>query len=163
MGTRLLSFAILILIWILFSGLFDRFHLALGVISAAFVSFYSSDLLFSDSRKRMAARVREAIRAPGYLVWLFYQVVLANIHILRLALTPKGSSLVEPRIVRHKMNLHSDFARYVLANSITLTPGTVSVKVDGDYVLVHAISKHAASGVGGEMEERVGHVFDRDN
>ena len=163
MGIRFLSFVILILVWVVFSGLFDPFHLALGLFSAAFISLISSDLLFAHASRKFSARTREAMRFPKYLVWLFYQVVLANIHILRLALSPKGSALVEPRIIRHKIALRSDFAKYILANSITLTPGTVTLRVEGDYLLVHAISRQTATSVGGEMEKRVGNVFDRDN
>lgn len=151
------------MVWVVLSGLFDPFHLALGLFSAVFVSLISSDLLFAQTSKRFSSRIREGMRIPRYMVWLFYQVVLANIHILRLALSPKGFALIDPQIVRYKIALRTDFAKYALANSITLTPGTVTVRIEGDYLLVHAISRKTATSLDGEMEKRVGNVFDRDN
>ena len=163
MKVRFFSFLILFLVWVVLSGLFDPFHLALGLFSAVFVSLISSDLLFAEASKRFSSRIREGMRVPGYMVWLFYQVVIANIHILRLALSPKGFALIDPKVIRHKIAFRTDFARYALANSITLTPGTVTVKIDDDYLLIHAISRRTATSVGGEMEKRVGNIFERNN
>ncbi|AWT60408.1 MAG: Na(+)/H(+) antiporter subunit E [Candidatus Moanabacter tarae] len=163
MKIRFFSFLILFLVWVVLSGLFDPFHLLLGLFSSIFISLISADLLFAQTSKRFSSRIREGMQVPGYMVWLFYQVVLANIHILRLALSPKGFASIEPRIIRHKVAFRTDFAKYALANSITLTPGTVTVRIDGDHLLIHAISRKTAAGVGGEMEKRVSNVFERDN
>ena len=79
---------------------------------------------------------------------------------LKLALSPGGLEEVSPRVVRFKTKLESDFARFVLAQSITLTPGTVTVKIVGDEFYVHAISKAAADGLDGTMEGWIAHVYE---
>ena len=158
---RFLTFVFLFVIWIVLSGKFDPFHLALGVISSAFVTVISSDLYFSDRTIKIFARAQQMVRFAGYLIWLIYQIALANLHILRLALSPKGLAEVEPRVVRFKSILKSEFARYVLANSITLTPGTVTIKVEDNEFWVHVISRTSSRSLEGEMESRIAGVFDR--
>lgn len=159
---RVLCFLVLFAAWIVLSGAFDLFHLGLGVLSAGVVTFLSSDLLMADRRNRLWSRIVEAYRFMGYLCWLLVQIVLANLHLLRLVLTPAGIREVAPEVVRFKCGLKSEFARYILANSITLTPGTVTIRVDGDEFWVHAISKISARSLSGEMEARIARVFERD-
>jgi multicomponent Na+:H+ antiporter subunit E len=153
-------FVILMGIWMIFSGLFDAFHLSLGVVSSLLVTWFSSGLLFQDREKSAGVRFREFIRIPGYVAWLLYEIVIANVHVLRLALLPGGPNEVEPQIVRFTTVLQSEFARWVLAQSITLTPGTVTIKVDDDEYFVHAISAKAAAGLRGTMEQRVQQIFE---
>ncbi len=156
---RLLIFALLMVTWLVFSGLFDVFHTTLGVLSAAFVTWISSDLVFEKREIPMAARFRQAGRMVHYLLWLLWQVVLSNIDILKLALSPSGLSRVQPCIVKFDTTLKTDFEKFLLANSITLTPGTITVKILGDRYYVHAISEHFAGGLDGEMERRIAAVF----
>lgn len=155
-------FLLLFGIWIIFSGQFDLFHLALGLISALFVTWISSSFLFLDRSRSVHQRLGEVIRIPGYLIWILYKIFQANIHILKLALTPGDLKGVEPSLVKIKTNLKTDFGRYVLANSITLTPGTITVMIEGDELLVHSISEETAAGVrDGTMERRIAKVFER--
>jgi hypothetical protein len=83
--------------------------------------------------------------------------VLANIHMFKLAFAPE--SQLQPQIVRYRTGLKSDFEKFLLANSITLTPGTVTIKILGDTFYIHAISDFAAGGLDGEMERRIAHIF----
>lgn len=153
-------FFMLLAIWLIFSGQFDRFHVTLGILSCYLVTWMSSDMLFQRRDIPFAIRWREAWRLPGYLAWLLYEILMANVHVLRLALDPRGMDDVKPQIVRFETKLKTEFARWVLANSITLTPGTVTVKVDGDDFYVHAISVHAALGLESEMEARIKRIFE---
>ena len=149
------TFFILLTAWVILSGQFDLFHLSLGLISCLFVTWFSSDLLFHDRTRGPASRLRELVRFPVYAGWLFYEIMVANVHVLYLALHPKGMDFVDPQVVRFRTQLKSDFAKYILANSITLTPGTVTVKIDGDEFYVHAISRKTAMSLEGEMEDRI--------
>ena len=158
--SRLLIFILILANWLIFSGIFDAFHIGLGVLCAGIVTWISSDLLFEDRSKSIRGRLREISRLPSYLVWLLWQIVLANVYMLKLALSPGGLEEVSPRVVRFKTKLKSDFARFVLAQSITLTPGTVTVKIVGDEFYVHAISKAAADGLDGAMEGWIAHVYE---
>ena len=159
MGYRLFIFTLLMAIWLVFSGLFDPFHITLGVISAGFVTWLSSDLLFANRGVSPGLRLTQGCRLAAYLGWLLWQVVLSNLNILKLALSPSGLKQVKPRIVRFTTDLESDFEKFLLANSITLTPGTITVKILGNDYYVHAISEHAAQGLDGEMERRIAAIF----
>ena len=158
---QLLTFILLLVNWIIFSGVLDAFHLGLGVICCGFVAWLSTDLVFGNTSKGLRARLVEAFRFMGYATWLLWQVVLANIHVLKLAFS-QNDRATHPRIIRFKTSLKSDFARYVFANSITLTPGTVTMSLVGDEFVVHAIDKAVADELPGEMEKRVAAVFDQD-
>jgi multicomponent Na+:H+ antiporter subunit E len=156
---KALTFILLLSTWLVFSGTFDAFHIGLGVLAALFVTAISGDLLFTESKTSGKDRLRELLRFPGYAVWLLWQIVIANLHVLKLALAPSGPDEIRPRIVRFKTNLSSPFARFVFAQSITLTPGTVTVAIEGDEFLIHAISRASAEGLAGPMERRIAYVF----
>ena len=156
---RLLIFLALLLIWVVFSGLFDAFHLTLGVLSCAFVTFISHKFIFDDRTATFRIRIRQIWRLAKYLLWLFGQVVVSNIHLLRVTLLPGGLKQLHPAIIRIKTPLKSDFEKFMLANSITLTPGTTTVRIEGQYLYIHAITKITADGLDGEMDRRIAHIF----
>lgn len=148
--------------WVVFSGKFDAMHLLMGVASSLAVAIFSGNLLFCDTKKNLPSRFQEAIRAPFYLLWLVWQILLANFHVLGLVLHPRMMDKINPRFVTFRAKkLNCEFARYVLANSITLTPGTVTVDVDGDVFLVHALSDTTAEGVPDPMQDYVAKTFNR--
>ncbi|NLT69328.1 MAG: Na+/H+ antiporter subunit E [Verrucomicrobiaceae bacterium] len=152
-----LFFALLFLIWVVFSGYIDVFHLTLGLLCCALVTWMSSDLLFADRTAPLRSRLVQSSRLLGYVAWLLWQIVLANIMLLRLAFGPRGGW--QPQIVRYECGLETDFEKYLLANSITLTPGTVTIKILGDTYYIHAINDEAAAGLDGEMERRIARIF----
>jgi len=153
------TFFIMMGFWILLSGKFDLFHLTLGVISSALVSFLSADLLMYEQGKN---RLSTGLRFLMYLPWLLYQIVLSTLHVTFLALHPKMKDQIDPTIVTFKTKLKTNIAKVALANSITLTPGTITIRIEDEIFYVHAISRKAAAGLPGEMEERLAKVFERD-
>ena len=155
----LYTFLIMMGFWILLSGKFDLFHLTLGVISSALVSFLSTDLFMYEKGKN---RLSTGLRFILYLPWLLYQIVLSTMHVTFLALHPKMKDQIDPTIVTFKTKLKSNLAKVALANSITLTPGTITIRVEDQVFYVHAISHKAAAGLPGEMEDRLAKVFERD-
>jgi len=107
--------------------------------------------------------LQQIIRIPWYLVWMLYQIWLSNIHILRLALSPNELPEVEPKLVRIKTNLKTDFGKWMLANSITLTPGTITIDIKDDELLIHSISSLTTEGVeGDDMERKIAAIFERE-
>ena len=152
----IIMFMILFLFWIVMSGRFDGFHLALGVISSAIVSYISHDLFFKDIKNRY--RHIEAVRFIKYLPWLFYQIVVANFYVAFLVLDPMMSERLEPRIIKFKTKLKKELSLVTFGNSITLTPGTITVLIKDGYYYVHAIDSISAKGLPGDMEKRVGRV-----
>ncbi|MDE0570073.1 MAG: Na+/H+ antiporter subunit E [Verrucomicrobiales bacterium] len=159
---RALIFSLLLITWIILSGIIDEFHVGLGILSCVLVTWLSSDLLFSDRSLSFYSRLKQASRVPLYLSWLLWQIVLANIHVLKISFSPRVREQIQPQLVRFRSGLKSDFEKYVLAQSITLTPGTVTLQIEGDVFLVHAISDVAAKGLMGSMANRVRHIFSED-
>ena len=107
--------------------------------------------------------MQQIIRIPWYLIWMLYQIWLSNIHILRLALSPNELPEVEPKLVRIKTNLKTDFGKWMLANSITLTPGTITIDIKDEELLIHSISSLTTEGVeGDDMERKIAAIFERE-
>lgn len=154
----IVAFLILFLHWIAWSGRFDALHITLGILSSALVAFMSCDLLFS--RKRFApGMVSEVICFIRYIPWLFYQILLSNIHVAYLVLSPKMP--IEPAIIKYKSRLKTDLSLTTFANSITLTPGTITADIrDGEFY-VHALSRKVSDDLlTGEMEKKVARIFE---
>ena len=139
--------------WILLSGQFHFVLLVSGVVSSLFVAYISHDLLVG--RVALSAVIAKTFRLIIYLPWLFWQIVLANLDLVYRTLHPGDK--IDPHIIRFQTDLKSSKAIAILANSITLTPGTVTVVAnkDGEYI-VHAIAKPPAESLlSGAMQSRV--------
>ncbi|MDI1472247.1 MAG: Na+/H+ antiporter subunit E [Thermodesulfovibrio sp.] len=161
MRREIVTFLILFLLWLIFSGMFDAFHLALGVVSCLIVTLISGDLIFQNERFTMN-HIKEGIRFIKYLPWLIYQIILANIHVAYLVLHPKMP--IEPIIIAYKAKLKRDISKVVFSQSIILTPGTITMDIVDDTFIVHCISKKVADDLfTGEMEQRIADVFEREN
>jgi multicomponent Na+:H+ antiporter subunit E len=161
--TIVYTFLILASFWVLLSGQFDLFHLTLGALCCLLVSLMSHDLLFR--KKKGPRRILLAVRFALYLPWLFLQILAANLHVAYLSLHPRMKDLIDPKVIKFNSKLKNDVAKVTLGNSITLTPGTITVHIVGDEFVVHAIDRKAAGDLPGdevpsEMERRIAHVFD---
>ena len=155
----LLTFIIMACFWLLFSGKFDFFHIFLGVVSCLIVSTVSSRLLFPNALP--SSLFKCWLKFAGYLPWLFNQIFIANLHVLYLTFHPRMMDLINPKIIKFNSRLKSDVSRTTLANSITLTPGTITVHagVMGTFA-VHCIDDKSGQGLPGEMEKKIAKVFD---
>lgn len=158
----LMTFVLMMITWLVLSNMRDSFHLTLGVISSAIVAWFSSDMLFGAApvvKKRNVAWYR----FPLYIPWLLWEIFKANLWVLYLACHPRMREKIDPRIFHFKSRLKSRMAQVTFANSITLTPGTITVDVDWNGTFtVHALDEKLAAGLPGEMEDRVAHVFGED-
>lgn len=157
----IITFIILFSCWIIWSGIFDAWHLTLGVISCSLVTYMSSDLLFKREKFVSKDRV-EVIRFIKYIPWLLYQIILANFHVAKLVLNPKMP--IQPSLITFPTKLKKGISLLTFANSITLTPGTITADIRGEgYYVVHAIDRTVADDLlSGEMENRVAHIFEED-
>jgi multicomponent Na+:H+ antiporter subunit E len=152
------TFIILFGFWISVSGRFDLFHLCLGVVSCTLVSFLSQDLLFSGKGGR--SHLSQLLRFLRYLPWLFCQIFLANVYVAYLALHPKSLQKIDPHVVRFKGKLKTDMAITTFANSITLTPGTITLLFKDGFFYVHAISEEVTGCLlNGRMEDKVARIY----
>jgi len=154
----ILTFFIMALFWILLSGKFDAFHLISGLISCLIVAFLSHDLLVT---KKTQKKLLKSVRLVRYIPWELWQIVLANIDVAYRVLHPKMP--IDPRIIEFETSLRGEFSQVTLANSITLTPGTITIWVEPERgkFCVHAIAKEPADAllVDQTMQKKVAHVF----
>ncbi len=153
-----LTFCIMAIFWVLLSGIFDMFHLISGLICCNLVSLLSHDLLIKGKSEKNLLKL---LRLLFYIPWELWQIVLANIDVAYRVLHPKMP--IDPLIIEFDTTLRKDFSLTTLANSITLTPGTVTilVKPERGRFWVHALSKKSANAliVDQTMQKKVAHVF----
>lgn len=153
-----LTFAIMFAIWVIFSGKFDALHLSLGIFSTLLISFYGVNLFFPKLDIRKLGGIW--IRFLRYFPWLMYQIFLANIHLMYLTFHPRMRDLIDPKVTSFKSRLKSELAFYILANSITLTPGTITIQVSVySDVTFHAIDRESGESGPWDMEARVAEIF----
>jgi len=147
-----LTVLIMFLFWIFLSGEFSFILLLSGIISSLLVSYISHDLLIGNGDMKLG--LIRTIRFIKFLPWLLWQIVLANIDLAIRTLHPKMP--INPMLINFKNNLKTDLGMVILANSITLTPGTVTIDVNENDFFIHVISEKAAQSlISGEMQARV--------
>ncbi len=144
-------------VWLLLSGFFTPLLLGLGVLSCAIVVWIANRM---DVIDREGLPIHLGWRILTYWVWLAVEIVNASLDVARRILDPKLP--IHPLLVRVKASQASELGQVIYANSITLTPGTVSMQVEGGEILVHAIAREMAEDLeGGEMDRRVSAVAER--
>ena len=148
----------MLLFWVMLSGMFDPFHLTLGVVCCMLVAQFSSHLLFKEMKVSLNAR--QVIGLIVYQPWLFWEITLSSIQVAYLVLHPQMKKKMDPQLIRFKTRLKSQFAKVTFAQSITLTPGTITVSINGDEMTVYALTDAAAASLPGEMERRVARALE---
>ncbi len=145
---HLFLFLVLLLLWVLLTGSLALDELLAGVLVAAAVSFISAPYMpiFDGIRYQPQA----LWYVLSYLGYFFRELIRANFDLARRVLSP--SLPISPEMVEVKTGLQSDLGQMLLANSITLTPGTLSVDLYDDRILVHWIA--APAGVDLEQATR---------
>lgn len=145
-------FVILLAVWLLNSGHYTPLLIGFGVASSALVVYLCRRMDIVDDE---ALPVHLFARTVVYLPWLVKEIFLANLDVARRVLSPRRPR-ISPRLFEAETSQHSDLGRVIYANSITLTPGTVSIRVHGTHITVHAIADEVAEGVlDGGMDRRV--------
>lgn len=147
------TFIISMAFWFALAGIPDFVSLTLGIISSIFVSLISGKFLFgnTDNVKKFILR---APRMIGYFFFYLKDITLANIDVAYRVLHPKMP--IDPCIIEYETKLKSDFGITVAANSITITPGTVTVDIVNGKLFVHAIVPELAESiVDGELDSRI--------
>lgn len=143
--------AVLGAVWLGLSGHFESLLLGLGLLSCVAVAALARRMRLVDAE---GAPIQLGLRALAYTPWLLWQILRANVDVALRILRP--GLPIDPRVIRVKTSQRSDVARVVYANSITLTPGTVSLRVEGGEIEVHALTAEAAADLrSGRMDRRV--------
>ena len=150
----LILFAVLFATWLLMSGHYNGLLTTLGIISCALATWLAHRIGATDGE---GLPLHMMARLPGYIVWLLKEIVMSNIATGRLILggAPKPVMFTTPATQSSAGGL------VTYANSITLTPGTVTIEIDGDGTSSHSFLVHAldpsfmADVESGDMDRRV--------
>jgi len=136
------SFAVLLfLFWISLSGHLEPLLLGLGAASVALTIFLSHRMNVIDHE---SYPLHLSSKFPGFFLYLFREIVKANIDVATRILGWRKAP-ISPQMVDIPQSQNTDLGAVIYANSITLTPGTVTIKLSEDNLTVHALSKEAAS------------------
>lgn len=126
--------------------------MVLGVILCACIYFFMCRFM-DYSLKKDAALMRRSVSFLYYIGILIAEIIKANIQVMRLTLTDR--EIVEPVIVAYKTRLQSKLGRVILANSITLTPGTITISLEEDELIIHCLDKTMAEGIENSIFEQL--------
>jgi len=137
--------------WLLLSGHYVPLILAFGVVSSVLAVIVSMRMDLIDHEGHP---IHLSWRAVIYWPWLLGQIVLANLDVVRRILSPGLN--ISPCVVVLDAGQQTELGKVIYANSITLTPGTVTMELERSQLIVHALSRDAAADLaGGEMDRRV--------
>jgi multicomponent Na+:H+ antiporter subunit E len=141
----------LAVIWLLLSGLFKPLLLVLATFAVILTVVLAQRMNIVDAQRHP---VMAALRYLRYWPWLLVEMVKSSIDVARRVLSPQMP--ISPTVFEVRATQKTAVGRVVLANSITLTPGTVTLDLDGDRIKVHALSRDTVDYVlSGEMDRRV--------
>ncbi len=167
----IVQFFLLFGVWLLLSGHYDFTHITMGVISCILVLvlhlrirkyfFYEEEISETSAKLKGTAPARlRFLRVLFYIPWLIWQIVVASIQVAAVVLNPKMP--LDPSLLRFKTKLPGMNARVILGNSITLTPGTITVQIEDDEFLVHALMDVSYTGiVDGSLPDEVAKLYEK--
>jgi len=147
--------------WILFTGTVARSSLFLGLIFSALIASVMYSVFIEAEEAHRRSLLPHAHWLVLYVLLMIYKMYIASFNVLFNVI--RGD--INPRIVHFRTKLTSDVGRVILANSITLTPGTITVNLDDDHLIVHWLdaktthSKRAGDLIKGEFEALLKRIF----
>ena len=143
---------LLFVLWLLLSESFNALHMAVGLAAALLVALLRTDL---GAGRTYVIRWGRALL---YIPWLFSRMLVSGLHVSYLILHPRLP--IKPVLFRHRADLGSEEAVLLMGNSITLTPGTVTVEADEEELIVHALDEGSTGDVTSQrLEKMVASVF----
>ncbi len=143
----IVSFSFLMSFWLVMSGFYDVFHIGMGVVCVAIVMGIDAKLkslkYFGDDED-VLSQIRYGY-GVYYIGWLVVQIVISGIHVAGVILSPRLAN--RTCIVKFKADLPNTQARVILGNSITLTPGTLTLDIQDNEFTVHALVPESYAGI----------------
>jgi multicomponent Na+:H+ antiporter subunit E len=128
---------VLFVFWLIFTAKTNWQSLLLGAVVSLVLSWFSFYLLGGRLDPHLNGMF--ALKFPVFAALLFWEIIKANWDVLKRVFAP--SFPISPRIVQFDSYLESDIARTILANSITLTPGTVTIEIEGSRFYIHCLAE----------------------
>lgn len=164
MSEIVLQFGALFIFWLILSGHFNLKYILLGVASAALVTLLSNDIFSAIFHYEEIEEVSsppaalKLLRFLAYMPWLLFKIIKANIQVAGIVLNPRMP--IDPAILQFNTTMRRKVAQVILANSITLTPGTVTISLDEGRYTVHALAPGSVQDlVEAKMQNKVGEIF----
>lgn len=146
--------AALFVLWLLISESYNLPHMAIGLAASITVALLNTD------RLTPAAYRIYWLRLAAYLPWLLWRIFVSGAHLSYLILHPRMP--IDPIMFSHRTKLANKNAVVLLGNSVTLTPGTLTVEADPDEVLVHAMDEYSAQDVKTlRLDRKIANLFKR--
>ncbi|WP_198263702.1 Na+/H+ antiporter subunit E [sulfur-oxidizing endosymbiont of Gigantopelta aegis] len=150
------TFIICFILWLLLTASFKGDELITGFVVAAFISSITAKNL--SILNGMNLSPKSPIALVRYLVYFMIELVKANLDLASRVLSKKIP--LDPTMIEIKTSMQSELGRLLLANSITLTPGTLSVDVKGERILVHWIDCYQKADLV-QATEKIAQGFER--
>ncbi len=146
----------LFLFWIILTSTLVPVSMVLGAICSAFTAAISLAILGRVLDPQINLGV--ILRLPIFAIRLGWEIVKANYDVAKIIINPKLP--IDPRVTVYQTYLPGDLPKTVFADSITLTPGTVTLKIEGDRLFVHCLAAHHEEGLHeGKLERMVAYLF----
>ena len=148
-----LQFVLLFAFWLLLSGHYQAKYIVIGALAAGLVTLLSNDLFYLALRygERAEPKIQLVLlqlwRFLVYLPWLLSRIIMANIQVAYLVLHPKMP--IDPGLLVFRTRMKKGIAQVTLANSITLTPGTITTSLENGRYIIHTLKRPLA----GELED----------
>ena len=137
-------YIIFFLIWVIFNGQFTLEIAAFGAVIAGIMYWFICRFFNYDPKTDLFLGKR-LFQILHYVFVLVREIIKANFEVIRMITSSRYE--IEPAVVRFKTDLKTTPARILLANSITLTPGTITVLLEEDEYVVHCLDKSLAEGI----------------
>ncbi len=137
-------YIIFFFVWIVFNGKITTEIVIFGLAIAALIFAFMCKFMDYSITKEIQLYKKTGLIC-SYIILLVVEIVKANLAVVHMILNQKEE--MEPVIVKFRTNLRSETARVMLANSITLTPGTITVSLEGDELTVHCLDVSLAEGM----------------
>ena len=151
---KLILLFVLAAVWLLWSGLFEPQLLVLGLVSCVVTFLLVQRMGYLEDR---IFALRYSFHLLGYLAWLIREVIRSSLDVSRIVLDPRLP--ISPRVLEIKATSEHPVDQVILANSITLTPGTLALDLHEGVIRVHTLTEAGARElVSGEMDRRVARI-----
>ena len=159
---RVVLFITAFILWLLLTWTLNWQHLLVGVVLAILVSLFFGNMFVEEPRKFF--QIGRHLWFLVYIPIFLWECLKANFDVAYRVLHPMMP--IKPGIVKIKTGLKTEMAKTCLANSITMTPGTLSVDIKGEYLYIHWINvrteetEAATKAIAGRFEKILSRIFD---
>lgn len=166
------QFFMLLGFWLLLSGHYDFFHISMGVLSALLIVllnlrlrkyyYFKEEISETDAKIKglYPSRLKLMRFLFFYVPWLIWQIVIASLQVAYAVLRPKMP--IDPSLVVFKTKLPNMGSKVILGNSITLTPGTITIQLTEDHFIVHALMDVSSTGIiDGTLPDQVAKLYEK--